>query len=309
MQPIRQLVSDPLLQQLSERIEARTGLHFPPARFADLRRGLTQAGLESGVDDAQAYVEALLSRDISHADLANLAGWLTVGETHFLRDERAFEYLETVLLPELIAAKRGGDQRLRIWSAGCATGEEPYSIAMLLHRLLPDLKDWQISLLGTDLNPKVLARASTGIYTEWSFRGTPGWVKARYFVARGGGRYEIQPWLKQMVQFADLNLAEDSYPRILNRTHGLDLIICRNVLLYFAPASIPRVIQRFHRALVESGHLVMGSVEACHMEFPEFTAIPAPGMALFRKHGGSPGGSGSLPAPLEVVASQKGPHS
>ena len=280
-------LSDPLLQQLSERIECRTGLHFPPARFADLRRGLAQAGLESGQQDPLAYAEALLARDLSHADLAVLAGWLTIGETHFFRDAGAFEYLETKLLPEIIAAKRGGERRLRIWSAGCATGEEPYSIAMLLHRLLPDLKDWELSLLGTDINPKVLSRAAAGVYTEWSFRGTPAWVKPRYFVVRGDGRYEIQPWLKRMVSFTCLNLAEDSYPFILNHTHGLDLVICRNVLLYFAPSRIPQVIQRFHRSLVEGGHLVMGSVEACQIEFPAFTAIAAPGMALYRKHGGT----------------------
>lgn len=305
MPTLRQPLPDSLLRQLSERIECRTGLHFPPARFADLRRGLTQAGLESGAHDTQTYAEALLVRDLSHADLVVLAGWLTIGETHFFRDERAFEYLETTLLPGLIAAKRGGERRLRIWSAGCASGEEPYSIAMLLHRLLPDLKDWEISLLGTDINPKALARAAVGIYTEWSFRGTPAWVKPRFFVARTDGRYEIQTSIKRMVSFGNLNLAEDSYPLILNQTHGLDLIICRNVLLYFAPSSIPQVIERFRRSLVESGHLVMGAVEACQIAFPAFTAIAAPGMALYRKNENFPVGCSSVGQP-EGIGHQQG---
>lgn len=280
-----QPISDPLLQQVSERIEGRTGLHFPPARFADLERGLAQAAREDGCRDARAYAESLLSRDLCVADLEALAGSLTIGETHFFRDPRAFEFLETTLLPELIAAKRGGDRLLRIWSAGCATGEEPYSMAILLHRLIPDLSDWHITILGTDINPKVLARAAAGLYTDWSFRDTPDWVKPRYFVTRSGNRYEIQPWLKRMVAFACLNLADDDYPSVLNNTNAMDLIVCRNVLLYFAQARIPQVVQRFHRALVEGGHLVMGSVEASAMTFPEFMPVRPPGVVLYRKNG------------------------
>lgn len=280
-------ISDPLMQQVSERIEDRTGLHFPPARFADLERGLVQAAREAGSRDARTYAELLLSRDLHAADLDMLAGTLTIGETHFFRDPRTFEFLEMTLLPGLIAAKRGGDRRLRIWSAGCATGEEPYSLAILLHRLLPDLKDWHITILGTDLNPKVLARAAAGLYTEWAFRDAPDWVKPRYLTAHAGNRYELQPWLKRMVSFACLNLADDGYPSLLNNTNALDLIICRNVLLYFAPARIPQVVRRFHRALVDGGQLVLGAVEASQMPFPEFANVPAPGVALYRKEGGT----------------------
>jgi chemotaxis protein methyltransferase CheR len=286
MQTLLQTLSDPLMLQISGRIEDRTGLHFPSARFADLRRGLAQASRDSGYPDPHAYAESLLNRELSDADIEVLAGTLTIGETHFFRDERAFEFLESTLLPGLLAAKRGGERSLRIWSAGCATGEEPYSMAILLHRLIPDLKDWHVSILGTDINPKALVRAEAGIYTEWSFRDTASWVKPRYFITHPDGRYEIQPWLKRMVNFACLNLAEDVYPSIFNHTNGLDLIICRNVLLYFAPSRIAQVVRRFHRALVEGGYLVMGAVEACQIEFPAFTSVPAPSVALYLKNEG-----------------------
>ena len=213
MKTLVQALSYPLLQQISERIERHAGLHFPPARFADLQRGLAQAARESGYRDTHTYAESLLSRDLGNTDLKVLAGSLTIGETHFFRDDRAFEFLETVFLPRLIETKRDGDRCLRIWSAGCATGEEPYSMAILLHRLIPDLKDWHITILGTDINPKVLARAAIGIYTDWSFRDTPAWVKPRYFVTHPDGRHAIQPWLKRMVDFAYLNLADDDYPK------------------------------------------------------------------------------------------------
>ena len=285
MQTTAQTIPESVLLQVSERIESRTGLHFPAARFADLERGLVRAAREVGCRDANAYAEALSSRDLHGADVEALAGSLTIGETHFFRDPRAFGFLETPLLPELIAAKRGGDRRLRIWSAGCATGEEPYSIAILLHRLIPDLDDWHVAILGTDINPKVLARAEAGIYSEWSFRDTPEWVKPRYFTPHSGNRYEIQPWLKRMVGFACLNLVDDDYPSILNNTNAMDLILCRNVLLYFAPARIPQVVQRFHHALIDGGQLVLGAVEASQMTFAELTPVPAPGLALYRKNG------------------------
>ena len=204
------------------------------------------------------------------------------GETYFFRDHGQSDLLRLRLLPELIERRRNA-KSLRLWSAGCATGEEPYSMAILLHRLIPDLADWRITILGTDINPKFLARADAGVYSEWSFRDTPDWVKPRYFEACSDNRYEIHPWLKRMVSFAYLNLVDDVYPSVLNGTNAMDLIVCRNVLLYFAPARIPQVVQRFHRALLEGGHLVMGAVEASQITFTGFTHVPAPGVALYRK--------------------------
>ena len=287
MQTIVQTIPEPLLQQVSERVERRTGLYFPRERFADLERGLVQVARDVGYPETRAYVESLLNRKLDAADLEALAGSLTIAETHFFRDPRFFAFLESTLLPELIAAKRGGGRRLRIWSAGCATGEEPYSLAILLHRLIPDLAGWRISILGTDINPKALARAAAGIYSDWAFRDTPEWVKPGYFIARSGGRYEIQPWVKRMVGFACLNLADDVFPSVPSNTTAMDLIVCRNVLLYFARPRIPQVVHGFQRALVDGGLLVLGAVEANLMTFSDLAPVPAPGMALYRKESGS----------------------
>lgn len=272
-----------LLQQVSGYIEDHLGLHFPPSRFADLERGLLQAAREADGVAAHSYVESLLCRGLHAADIEALAGNLTIAETHFFRDSHGSELLETSLLPELIAARRNGSRRLRFWSAGCATGEEAYSLAILLHRLIPDLDDWNITILATDINPKVLVRAEIGIYTEWSFRGTPAWIKSKYFNPRPADRYEIQPWLKRMVTFAHLNLAADDYPSPLSNTNAMDLIICRNVLLYFALPRIPQVVRRFHQSLIEGGQLMLGAVEASQVQFAGFTPVISPSVALFRK--------------------------
>lgn len=289
MSSLGQTPSDPVWPLISAHIENRTGLHFPPERWADLERGLTQVARDAGYRDVRAYAVFLLGRDLHTADVEALAGSLTNAETHFFRYPRAMEFLGTTFLPELIAAKRRGNHQLRIWSAGCATGEEPYTLAILLHRLIPDLADWQITIVGTDLNPQVLAKAEQGVYTDWSFRDTPAWVRPLYFLERPHGNCKIRPELKRLVEFSYHNLADDDYPSILNNTNAMDLIVCRNVLLYFAPARIPPVIRRFHRALVDGGHLVIGSVEASQIPFDEFLPVTAAGIELYRKTSDRPG--------------------
>ncbi len=304
-----QTIPEPLLRQVSLRVEAATGLHFPSARFADLERGLTEAARETGSRDARTFAEGLLYRDLHTADVGTLAASLTVGETHFFRDPRAFAFLETTLLPELIAAKRTTGRHLRFWSAGCASGEEPYSLAMLLHRVLPDLQDWSVSILGTDINPKALAKAAAGLYTEWSFRDAPDWVKARFFTSRADRRYEIQPSVKGMVRFACLNLVDDTYPSVASGTNAMDLIVCRNVLLYFAPVRTAEVVERFHRALVEGGLLIFGAVEASQMSFPGFASLPAPSVALFRRQASAAVCRGAVASEELPAASRDATHS
>src|SRR5205085_1716639 len=126
-------------------------------------------------------------------------------------------------------------QRLRVWSAGCATGEEAYSLAILLEELLPDLAFWDVQILATDINRRSLARAQVGVYSPWSFREVPEGIQARYFTVQGRN-FEVLPRIRERVSFAYLNLVEDNYPSLLNHTHDLDLILFRNVLIYFGEA-------------------------------------------------------------------------
>ncbi len=120
-------------------------------------------------------------------------------------------------------------------------------------------------------------------------------MRPRYFLPHSAGRYEIQPWLKRRVTFAHLNLVDDDYPSLLTNTNAMDLILCRNVLLYFAPGRILEVVQRFHRALLDDGQLVLGPVEASQINFPDLLSVPSPGVALFQKRGSVP--DTELPAP------------
>src|SRR5215210_5991419 len=150
-------IPDALLDDFSRFVAAQIGLDFPRERWVDLARSVEAAIKDLGFDDAEAAMRAFLSRPVQKHDLEPLVKHLTVGETYFFRDPKIFEALEKQILPELIRTRRAM-RRLRIWSAACCTGEEPYSLAILLTRLLPDLKDWQVTILATDLNTDFLRK-------------------------------------------------------------------------------------------------------------------------------------------------------
>lgn len=133
-------MSEILLSRLSDFLGAQMGLHFPAERWRDLGRGLSAAAREFGFTDTDACIQWLLASPLTRHRIEVLASYLTVGETYFFRDKKTFDLLEGQILPELIRSRRGTNHLLRIWSAGCATGEEPYSIAILLHKLIPDLE-------------------------------------------------------------------------------------------------------------------------------------------------------------------------
>jgi chemotaxis protein methyltransferase CheR len=276
---------DPLLSQVSGQIAALMGLNFPPERWRDLERGLSQAAPELGLADARACGEAVVAGVLSDPQLEILASYLTIGETYFFRETHTFDLLQHTLLPELIA-QRQTERRLRIWSAGCCTGEEPYSIAILLRQLLPDPADWNLTLLATDLNRRFLERAAAGVYSEWSFRRAPAGLKTRYFNRTPEGRYALAEPIRKLVNFAYLNLALDAYPSLSTNTNAMDVIICRNVLMYFDQEHTRRAVQGFHRALVEGGWLIVSPSEASHVLFSQFEAVTYPDVILYRKRSG-----------------------
>ena len=283
-----------LLARLSGFVETRLGLHFPPDRLTDLERGIGAAAGEFGFDSIESCIQWLLSSDLSHRQIETLAGHLTIGETYFFRDRRVFDILETQVLPQLIDSRRGRDQHLRIWSAACSSGEEPYSLAMLLTRMIPDLKGWKISILATDISPVSLKKAAAGVYGEWSFRDTPQWVKAGCF-KKHEKKFAIDPRIKEMVTFSCLNLAEDPYPVILSAAQGMDIIFCRNVLIYFSRDKAETVIRNLQHCLVDGGWLVVSPVEVPGAVMPpHLHPVRFPGAVLYRK--------GAMPLPAVTAA-------
>lgn len=291
-----------LLDHFSRFVETRLGLHFPPSRWPDLERGLRAAGTELGFDDPLECAAWILESDLTRKQLEILAAHLTVGETYFFRGPRAFELLEFNVLPELIAARRTGDRRIRIWAAGCCTGEEAYSIAITLSRVLPDLRNWHLTILGTDVNPRFLAKAEAGIYTRWSFRARPDLMRGPYFCEIGRNRFAIAPEIRRLVTFSCLNLADDAYPSLTRNTNAMDIIFCRNVLMYFSSDQARAVVAKLHDCLLEGGYLFVNPAESSPKLFAEFDSTGWGGPVVYRKWP-----DGKQPSPPQGLSRARAP--
>ena len=276
-------IPEALLQRLSDYLTARVGLHFAKRNWKELQQKMTAAMTDFGFDRVGEFIEWLLSLSPTQNQIEILAGHLTVGETYFFRERRAFEILEQSLLPVLIAARRKTEKRLRFWSAGCSTGEEPYSLAILLDKLIPDLKDWNVTILATDINTGAIRKAEEGIYSDWSFRDNPPWFKEHYFEKADENHHRLLPRIRKMVNFSYLNLSEDHYPALQNNTNAMDFIFCRNVLMYFAPGQIGLTAERFHRSLLDGGCLIVSPVETALLTHSPFVTVRFRDSTFYKK--------------------------
>ena len=274
------------LSEVSGLIARRMGLHFPEERWADLARGLKTAGRELGFEYPDGCVSWLRTGEWTTRHIEALASCLTVGETYFFRDPESFEVLEQEILPPLIKSRLEAGRTLRLWSAGCCTGEEAYSLAISCARALPKLPTWNVSVLATDINPKFLAKAEAGVYSPWSFRGTSDSSREGYFSDALEKKLRIDAAVKNLVHFSYLNLADDLYPSLHNHTNAMDVIFCRNVLMYFTPDHQRRVVAALYRCLLDGGYLVVNPAEANHSLFPMFAMEHIRGVILFHKTSG-----------------------
>lgn len=271
------------LDQLSVLLETRLGLHFPQPRWQDLQQALTAMAPELGQPDWRTCRKWLLTHPLTQPQIDVLVAHLTVGETYFFRDPESLEaWRDLALVPLLRERAAAQDRRLRLWSAGCASGEEPYTLAMMVDQLLPAGERWNLGILGTDINVQSLEKARLGVYGNWSFRGTPAAWCERYFAPRPGGRMALGPSLRAQVRLAYLNLAADEYPALANNTSGLDAIFCRNVLIYLSPEAIRRIVERFRRCLCEGGCLVVAPAEAPLVDKSCFEPIGGAVTTVFR---------------------------
>ena len=278
-----QSIPNALLLRLSEYLTAKIGLHFSNRNRNELHQKMTAVMKDFGFEDVGEFIEWLLSSSPTQKQIEILASHLTVGETYFFRERRAFEILEHSILPGLMDARRRTEKRLRFWSAGCSTGEEPYSLAILLDKLIPDLKDWNITILATDINTGALQKADEGIYSDWSFRDTPPFFKDKYFERVNGNRYLLRPDIRKMVTFSYLNLSEDVYPALQTNTNAMDVIFCRNVLMYFSPEHVKRAAERFYRSLVDNGWLIVSPVETSQIHYASFATVRIQDSTFYKK--------------------------
>ncbi len=269
------LAGTPVFARLRQAIEERTGLYFGADRAEDLAERLSRRFAELKVDDPAVYLE-LLARPGEAAALARL---ITTGETSFLRHADQVAALGTQVLPGLVAAA-GAARRLRLWSAGCASGEEAYTLAILLVDGGLIGPGWDVRILASDLNPEALARTREGRYRDWSFRTVPPEWRNRHF-ARVGDAWEILPRYRALVEVRAHNLAASPFAG--PGDGPFDLILCRNVLIYFSAATAAGVVAGFLGELRPGGWLGLGPAESSAELCRGFVAAPGAGGTLWRR--------------------------
>ncbi|MBU0456235.1 MAG: CheR family methyltransferase [Pseudomonadota bacterium] len=248
------------LNKLSELIRERVGIVVDP-NLSSLRIVFKEICDSFNYSSYDACLKALEKSNEMTPEFEHLVNALTVGESYFFRDQAQTGFLKDFFLPEIIEKKRKDQQKiLRIWSAGCASGQEIYTIAILLNELLSDKYAWDVHLLGTDINPKMLANAIRGTYNQWSLHATKKSIIDRYFIKQND-HYLLLPVVKNMVKFFYHNLTQNNYPSILTQITNLDLIICRNVFIYFDKTLVNDVLGHFEKCLVPNGGLLLGSAE------------------------------------------------
>jgi chemotaxis protein methyltransferase CheR len=284
-------------ERLHHYIQERVGIQLNENQTINLERTI-ESLLKSyrGVDH---FMLALNRASLDAAIWQEILQIITIGETYFFRNQDQFNALRTSVLPEIIRKHRkAGDKQIRIWSAGCASGEEIYSIAILLRELIPDFSTWLIHLLGTDINAAGLERAEQGIYRNWSFRNeTPEHLAHRWF-SRQGDQFKIDASIREMVTFGLLNLVSHDYPSAMPETQHMDLILFRNVSIYFDQPTTLAIIKRLQSALTVDGWLVVGHAEPLASIYQGFTPQNFPNAVLYQNAPAQPKVERVFPLPI-----------
>lgn len=226
------------------------------------------------------YYRFLKYSDEAERELDEIVERITTNETYFFREAYQLKAFTDEVLPEVMEARELGS-RIRIWSAGCSTGEEPYTLSMLLNDV-PAAKGFRFDIFGNDISRKVLKQAREGVFRESSFRQTePGYI-ARYFKPEGRNAYRLAREVRERVSFGHLNLMDEGAMALIG---SVDIIFCRNVIIYFSPESRQRLIAMFHRKLRPGGYLLLGHSESLVNLSTEFELVPLENDIVYRKPG------------------------
>ena len=237
--------------RISETMMTVAGIRLPPGKETLVRSRLSKRLRALGLTGFEAYLEHI-DGDGSGAELAEMVDALTTNKTSFFRESAHFDFLAERVLPEL-----NGRSELKVWSAGCASGEEPYTLAMVLAEHLPEPLDRNARILATDISGHSLAVARAGIYGSGLVESVPQPLRRKYLERRSDGRYGVKASLKEMTRFARLNLMGDWPMR-----GPFDAVFCRNVMIYFDRETREELVARFHGLIREGGYLFVGHSES-----------------------------------------------
>jgi chemotaxis protein methyltransferase CheR len=277
----RPVLHDPGLAGLCALLERRTGLVFHPHQLPLLIEAAAETARQFGHADVHQLAQVLSMLPDGAPELDQLIARVTVGESFFFRDAAQMDFLRSEFLPALIR-RRQGHRSLRVWSAAVAAGQELYSVAMLLRELLPDIDSWNLHLRGTDINLQALRSAVEGRYPEWSMRAVDPQQRARHFIEDPGGGARVRPELQGLARFSVLNLAGEGFPSMADDLHSFDLILCRNVFIYFDQQRVHEILARIVRCLAPGGVLMLGASDLVAVHVDGLETVQRDGLCYYR---------------------------
>src|SRR6202162_4296483 len=275
-------VIDPVYRPIRDLVYKASGIYKAEDKLYLLADGCGRRMKQLGARTPREYWDRLNAAPFRDAELRELLNEITIGETCLFRSQPQLDALRKVILPEIVAEKtKQITKRLRIWSAGCSTGEESYTLAMnMLEERERLLKGWTVEILATDLNDRSVETAKAGIYGDYALRNTTDYYKRKYFSMLDEKRLQVRPEVKKLVTFSRLNLQDDSRMLFMK---GMDLIFCCNVLIYFDGASKSKVINHFFSNINFGGYFFLGTSESLMKLNEQFHLVHFPGTIAYWK--------------------------
>lgn len=271
------MLDDDLFRRFCALIHDATGLHFGETSRYFVERRLESRMLALGGMSPGEYIQFLEYDPERAQEWDQLIAVITTNETYFMREERQLRCFQQDILPLLLEAR--GKQKIRVWSAGCSSGEEAYTLAILVREAQRCPED-QVEIYATDINTRVLAKAKNGVYTESSFRAVDAAFRQRWFREVEPGKFQIAPDIQRRVTFARFNLFDAERYSLLS---PFDVIFCRNVIIYFDLEAKVRVVDRFNEKLRAGGYLLLGHSESLISVTDKFTLVHLPNDLVYMK--------------------------
>ncbi|MCI0601385.1 protein-glutamate O-methyltransferase CheR [bacterium] len=250
-------LDDNTYRQLTDLIHNCSGLRFDPSAKFMIQRRLEPRLLSLQLDSFEKYYYYLRYDPNRETEMDVIFDLITTHETYFFREEPQLLAFTNEIIPQLMEARKQF-RTIRIWCAGCSSGEEPYTVAILC-RQLPELQNWNVEIFASDISQKMIHAARRGIYGENSFRSTKNLVKCVYFDKTNENQYRIHDEIKQMVTFMKLNLLDDRRVGVFGE---MDVIFCRNVIIYFDREAKKKIVENFFHKLRQGGYLLLGHSES-----------------------------------------------
>ncbi len=276
-------MSDNAFRVLREMIYERSGIYFSDQKKYILENRLVRRIEDGGFDDFDNYVDFLRHNPSRDKEFSALFDVVTTNETSFFRDVNQLQTFEYTVLPQIIKdAEEKSCKKLRIWSVPCSTGEEPYTLAMIILNRFPEIQSlgWDIEIHGSDISESVLNSARKGQYNGYTIRNIPSHYLDRFFNKSSEGKYAVKPEVKEMIRLSNINLFDSMRVRMIR---GMNVVFCRNVLIYFDEPARKRVIANIYDSLAPGGYLFMGPSESLLNILGAFKVIHINNILIYQK--------------------------